>query len=329
LRDHGHLNDTTNTMDVTSSALVLILITLVAGTVNGALGYGFSSITVPVALLFYTNRVLNPALVWVEVVLNAYVLWVNRASVPQVWRRVVPMILGLAPGVVLGTALVHRVQPGWLKLATFIVLLPLILLQAAGFRRPIKAERRFGLFFGGGLGVLYSVTTISGPPLALMLSNQGLTKQDFRAGLGLVRLAESTFTAVAYYFAGMFSVESAGLLPYILPSLVVGIPLGVRVIRHVRPETFRRVCMSFDAWVVGFGISTLLRQLHVIETHAAFFVLAAVGLLDTWLLYRFFHAKTPEAAPHARRRLAAAASNSSPIPASSPPLLNDVSARVT
>src|SRR2546426_1318260 len=83
-------------MDVTSSALVLILITLVAGTVNGALGYGFSSITVPVALLFYTNRVLNPALVWVEVVLNTYVLWVNRASVPHVWRRVVPMILGLA-----------------------------------------------------------------------------------------------------------------------------------------------------------------------------------------------------------------------------------------
>jgi len=282
-------------MDATSSALVLILITLVAGTVNGALGYGFSSITVPVALLFYANRVLNPALVWIEVVLNAYVLWVNRASVPHVWRRVVPMIVGLAPGVALGTSLVHRVQPGWLKLATFIVLLPLILLQAAGFRRPIRDERRVGLLFGGGLGVLYSVTTISGPPLAVMLSNQGFTKQDFRAGLGLVRLAESTFTAVAYYFAGMFSIESAGLLPYILPSLVVGIPLGVRVIRHVRPETFRRVCMSFDAWVVGFGISTLLRQLHVIETDAAFSVLAAVGVLDIWLLYRFFRNQTPEA----------------------------------
>jgi len=279
-------------MDGTSNALVLILITLVASTVNGALGYGFSSITVPVALLFYANRVLNPALVWVEVVLNAYVLWVNRASVPRVWRRVVPMIVGLAPGVVLGTSLVHLVQPAWLKLATFIVLLPLILLQAAGFRRPIRDERRVGLVFGGGLGVLYSVTTISGPPLAVMLSNQGFTKQDFRAGLGLVRLAESTFTAVAYYFAGMFSSESAGLLPYILPSLVVGIPLGVRIIRHVRPETFRRVCMSFDAWVVSFGISTLLRQLHVIETDAAFFVLAAVAVLDIWLLYRFFRNQT-------------------------------------
>src|SRR5260370_4313414 len=125
-------------MDVTSSAIALILITLVAGTVNGALGYGFSSITVPVALLFYTNRVLNPALVWVEVVLNAYVLWVNRASVPHVWRRVVPMIVGLAPGVALGTALFHRGQPPGLNLATFTFLLPLILLQAAGFRRPFK-----------------------------------------------------------------------------------------------------------------------------------------------------------------------------------------------
>src|SRR2546430_11093666 len=140
-------------MDVTTGSLALVVITLLAATVNGALGYGFSSITVPVALLFYSNRVLNPALVWVEVALNTYVLWVNRASIPHVWRRVVPMILGLAPGVALGTALVHRVQPAGLKLGTFIVLLPLILLQAAGFRRPIKDERRLGLVFGGGLGV--------------------------------------------------------------------------------------------------------------------------------------------------------------------------------
>src|SRR5207245_3573076 len=167
---------------------------------------------------------------WVDVVWNAYVLWVNRASVPHVWRRVLPMVLGLAPAVVRGTSLVRRVHPGWLKLATFIALLPLILLQAAGFRKAIKAEQRAGLLFGGGLGVLYSVTTISGPPLAVMLRNQGLAKQDFRAGPGLARLAPSSFTAAAYYAAGMFSLESAGLLPYILPSLIVGIPLGVRVI---------------------------------------------------------------------------------------------------
>ena len=63
-------------------ALALGLITLLAAIVNGALGYGFSSITVPLALLFLSNRVLNPALVLIEVPLNAYVLWVNRAALP-------------------------------------------------------------------------------------------------------------------------------------------------------------------------------------------------------------------------------------------------------
>ncbi|HBH80590.1 MAG TPA: hypothetical protein DDY39_12260, partial [Nitrospira sp.] len=70
--------------------VVLVLITFVAATVNGALGYGFSSITVPVALVFYTNRILNPALVLVELVINAYVLFVNRKSIPNVFWRVAP-----------------------------------------------------------------------------------------------------------------------------------------------------------------------------------------------------------------------------------------------
>jgi uncharacterized membrane protein YfcA len=259
------------------------------------LGYGFSSITVPLALLFLTNRVLNPALVPIEVALNAYVLWVNRASLPDVWRRVLPIVIGLAPGVLLGTTLVSKVNPDWLKFGTFIALLPLIFVQAAGYRRPIQSERSVGLVFGGGVGLLYSVTTISGPPLAVMLSNQGLTKQDFRAALGFIRLAESSFTAVAYYYAGLYSLESMGLIPYILPSIVIGVPIGAVLIQRIRPETFRRICMSFDAWIVAFGLSRLLQQLHLVESNRAFLVLIGVGLLDMWLLYRFFSVQLPMA----------------------------------
>ena len=273
---------------MSSHALALGVITLLAAIVNGALGYGFSSITVPLALLFLANRVLNPALVLIEVALNAYVLWVNRAALPNVWRRVFPIVVGLLPGIALGTLLVAEVNPAWLKFYTFVALLPLILLQAAGYRRPIRSERSAGLAFGGGLGVLYSVTTISGPPLAVMLNNQGLAKKEFRAALGFVRLAESAMTTVAYAYAGLFTRTSMALIPGILPSVAIGVPIGAQIIRHVRPETFRRVCMSFDAWVVAYGLSTLLRDLRLVESAAAYLVVVGVGLLDTWLLYRFF-----------------------------------------
>ncbi len=285
---------------MTGHALALAAITLVAALVNGAIGYGFSSITVPFALLFLTNRLLNPALVLIEVPLNAYVLWVNRMAVPAVWRRAAPIVLGLLPGVVAGTLIVSRVSPPWLKLVTYAVLLPIILVQAAGFRRPIRSERAVSLFFGSGLGLLYSVTTISGPPLAVLLNNQGLVVQEFRAALGLVRLTESSITAVAYWMAGLYAPPSLQLALLIVPSVAIGVPVGAHVLRRLPAETFRRLCMSFDAWVVGFGLSALLRELGMIPGPGAFTVLAAVAAIDAWLLYRFFAVR--RTAPNRERR---------------------------
>ncbi len=296
---------------MSAELLVLSAVTLVAATVNGALGYGFSSLTVPMALLFMTSRVLNPALVLIEVFLNAYVLFVNRASVPEVWRRTLPIIVGLAPGVLVGTFLVARVNPSWVKLWTFAGLLPLILTQAAGYRRPITSERGAGLVFGGGLGVLYSMTTISGPPLAVVLSNQGLAKREFRAALGLIRLAESTMTATAYLYAGLFTVTSLQLSLYMLPSLAIGVPLGAVIIRHIRTETFRRICMSFDAWVVGFGLSTLLRSLQIVDGVVAFGAFGVVVVVDVWLLYRFFRVASTAPEP-----VGPAITRAGPVPAS-------------
>jgi uncharacterized membrane protein YfcA len=277
--------------------LALAVITFVAALVNGALGYGFSSITVPLALLLLPNRTLNPALVLLEIPLNASVLWANRAAIPQVWRRVLPILIGLLPGILAGTFVVSRVSPPWLKLGTLAALLPLTLLQAGGVRRPIRSERRAGFLFGGGLGTLYAVTTISGPPLALALNNQGVSKDAFRAALGLVRLVASLLTASAYLFAGLFVRDSVALIPWMLPSVAIGVPVGAIVIRQLQPETFRRICMSFDAWVVSFGISTLLRELRLVDSMAAYLVVVVTVLIDGYLLARFFSGLSESVSP--------------------------------
>ena len=271
-----------------SAALVLVGITLFAATVNGALGYGFSSLTVPVAVLFYANRVLNPALVLVEVAVNTYSLFINRRAVPRVWKRSLPMLAGLVPGVIVGSLILFVINAGTAKILTYVVILPLILLQAAGFRRYIQAERTVGVPLGAGIGLLYSVTTISGPPLALMLNNQGYAREDFRAGLAIIRIAESTLTAIAYAFLGLYSIQTGSLLWLIVPSVVVGVPLGAYLARRVAAETFRRVCMSFDAWVVGFGLSRTLIDVGLVADPAGYLVLATAGAIDLVLLYQFF-----------------------------------------
>lgn len=268
--------------------LVLALITFVAATVNGALGYGFSSITVPVALLFYTNRILNPALVLVELAINGYVLFLNRKSIPSVWLRVSPILIGLVIGVAIGSYILSLVHPAWVKFVTYFFLLPLILLQAAGVRKPIQAEKTIAVPFGVGIGTLYSVTTISGPPLALLFNNQGYAKQDFRAALGIIRVAESVVTGIAYALIGLYSAGSMEIIPYIVPSVLLGIPLGTFIIRWMDPEAFRRICMAFDGLVVGFGLSRVLVELNLASTFTTYSILSIVVLLNAVLLFRFF-----------------------------------------
>ncbi len=271
-----------------SSVIALAGIALFAAFVNGALGYGFSSLSVPVALVFYSNRVLNPAIVVIEVFINLYVLFINLDGVQAVWRRVLPILIGLLPGIAVGALVLASLQPSWIKFGTYTVILPLILLQAAGWRRPIRSTWLVGLPFGTTLGILYSVTTISGPPLAILFNNQGLVKTEFRAGLALVRVAESSVTAFVYYQLGLFISDSANILLVLIPSVVVGIPLGAYVIRQLEPETFRRISMSFDAWVVGFGFSRALIDLNLVKTPWAYCVMAAAMLIDAYLLYVFF-----------------------------------------
>src|SRR5215469_10324840 len=276
-----------------TAPIVLAGIALFAAFVNGAIGYGFSSLTVPLALLFYTNRILNPAVVVIEVLINFYVLFMNLNGVSAVWKRVFPILIGLLPGIAVGALAVASLQPDWIKFGTYAVLLPLILVQAAGWRRPIRSTWLVGLPFGSMLGLLYSVTTISGPPLAMLFNNQGLVKNEFRAGLALVRVVESSLTAIAYYKLGLFITESAQLLYVFVPTVAAGIPLGAFFMRRVDPETFRRICMSFDAWVVGFGLSRTLIELNLMQTPWAYSVMVATIMVDLCLLYRFFKRRTP------------------------------------
>jgi hypothetical protein len=97
--------------------------------------------------------------------------------------------------------------------------------------------------------------------------------------------------------AGLITATSIALIPQILPSVFIGVPIGAMLIRRIPAETFRRLCMSFDAWVVAFGVSNVLRDLKIVEGPYAFFFLAGVVLIDGWLLWRFF--STPHAVDRA------------------------------
>lgn len=189
--------------------IFFLILSLVASTVNGGLRYGYSSISIPLAILFLGSKIVNPAYVLLELILNGAMLIYGRKYIRSTFRRALPVMMALAPGVALGSIVLNIVSPTWTRLLVYVLLLPLILVQAAGYRRPIRSELAASVPFGTSLGLVYSLTTISGPPLALFWNNQGLAKGEFRAALAQVRVAEGLLTSSAYYVLNLYTPTSS------------------------------------------------------------------------------------------------------------------------
>ena len=278
-------------LDYLSPQLIaLIILALVASLVNGMVGYGFSSIVTPIALIWMTSKVLNPALVLVELGVNTALLVRERKYLSATFPRAVPVMLGLAPGVVIGTIALSYIAPNDVKIIVYLALLPLILLQLVGFRRTFQSERRVGPPLGTGIGFLYSLTTISGPPLALFWRNQGTSKGEFRCAMAQVRVAEASATCVTYAFFGLFTPTSFAYVPALLFPVLIGVPVGTLVLAGLSRDSFSRIVMAADGIFVTFGLVNVLSKIKVLpmDEGLAIFAAVTVGLifLTNWAIRR-------------------------------------------
>jgi uncharacterized membrane protein YfcA len=272
-----------------SVALFFMILSFGASFVNGAIGYGYSSTSIPLAILVYASRIVNPAYVLLESFLNTFMLVLSgRKRNSQVLKRNVPILSAVIPGVIVGSLTLSLVSPGQVRLLVYAVLLPLILLQVAGLRRPIRAESSLGVPLGTGVGALYSLTTISGPPIALFWNNQGLAGDEFKAAVAQIRVVESCSTVILYYLLGLFTPQSLSIFSLIAPPVLLGLPLGILATKKVEAETFRRMCMGFDSIIVAYGLSRVLAELTGIGALVEDILFLVLLVLTVLLLANYF-----------------------------------------
>jgi uncharacterized protein len=286
------------------------LVSLGASFVNGAIGYGYSSISTPLALLVLVNKIVNPAYVLLEAMVNTVMAILSgKKNLQATFRRTLPIMLAVAPGAVIGSLILYGLSssfPSYAKFVVYAAILPLILLQTAGLKKAIKRETAAGVPLGFGIGLLYSITTISGPPIALFWNNQGLKKEEFKAAIAQVRITESYITCISYYLLGFYTAKSSGwfgtvtplqLFEVIAPPVLVGLPLGILVVKKMNVNTFPRIAMTFNALIVDYGLTRVLMLLFKLNVNIANLLFAGIAAIAVYLLYRYFNVEKVESPP--------------------------------
>jgi uncharacterized membrane protein YfcA len=230
---------------------LLAAIALLAFTVEGAIGFGATVITVSLAAQLLSLDVLLPAWVPLNMGMSAYLVARNHRHIA--WRfllvDIVPLV-GIFTGV--GIALFHLPNKTLFAaiLGAFVASLAILqLLRPA--TRPLARAWQYGFLALGGLA--HGLFGSGGPMIVYVARRRLPDAAAFRATLCVLWLILNLALVINYAALGLFT-ETTGRYSLVIAALLVpGVYLGNKLHYALPPATFER-CVWVGLFVAGLAL---------------------------------------------------------------------------
>jgi uncharacterized membrane protein YfcA len=205
----------------------------------GITGFGSALVTIPLA----THLVPMPfALALFAVCDLASAIRVGfekpKNAVRGEWTRLVPMIVvGTALGVTLLVNLPR--QAAMAALGVFILLFAFYSLIPHRARKSVSGNWAWLAGLGGGISS--ALFGAGGPPYVIYLSQRNLTKEQFRATLGLTTMTSISLRTIAFLVTGLLLDPRVWLAAlFAVPAVLLGIAVARRIYLRVSREILMR-----------------------------------------------------------------------------------------
>lgn len=170
-------------------------------------------------------------------------VWVVAKSRQHLsWRGLLAVLVGLGPGVLLGTAVLGSADASLLLalLGAFLLLAGgafLLLPEGRSVCWPAWTAPVAGLL----AGVLGGMFGTGGPPVILYYHLAGLPKSAFRGQLMAIFLVITLVRLPCYAVAGLLTQARLWSALWVLPGAFIGAYLGHRIHMQISERTFRRL----------------------------------------------------------------------------------------
>lgn len=194
---------------------VAVLATALGALVHGSVGFGMNLIAAPILVLLDPAFVPGPALV-AALVVTVLVAWRERNSMDV--RGVRWAIVGRVPGSVLGALIVVVLPQQELALALAAAVLVGVVVSAGGWYLPLRGPTLFGA--GATSGLMATVTSIGGPPMALVYQREGGPR--VRGTLSGFFVLGACLSLALLAVVGRFGVDQVQRAGILLPGLLIG-----------------------------------------------------------------------------------------------------------
>ena len=218
-----------------------VFIILAAGVVKGTTGFGFALVATPLLLLLWEPKTLVPVFIPLSIVADTFIVMQTWRQVE--WGKVLPLVVTGVVGVPLGTYVLLVAPSETLRIAVAGIALTVATLVLLGITVPIRRERIASGVTGFLSGLLSTSTTMSGPPVVLLMINQGWNRQTFRACLGMFFFVLQLFAIASLTLAGSLTLQTLAVSAILWPSVIVGSALALLILPRISQRVFMRIAI--------------------------------------------------------------------------------------
>lgn len=218
-----------------------VSIIFLAGLTQGLTSFGFALISVPFLSILLPIPEVVPIVVILSLGTNLIMM---RDSFKEVdFRKIGILVASSLVAAPVGALALTQVHPNLIKTTAGVVILVASGLLLLGRSFPVKSERLAFVPVGLLSGFLNGSVSMSGPPVALFLSNQGTKKEEFRANITLYAIILNFFTLIAFLSGGLVTGSTVAKCLWLIPSMIVGVLIGSRIVSRVNQDRFKKVVL--------------------------------------------------------------------------------------
>lgn len=237
--------------------IIVFVVILCAGLIQGATSFGFSLFALPILAVFLPLKVIVPMLVIYSIIMNSIILYKIREHVKI--KRILMLIVAAVIATPIGANMLISMDERILQLIVGVIVAISALSFYFGYKIKINNEKIAYIPVGFLSGLLNGSVSLSGPPVILFLTNQGVEKQVFRATLTAYFWILNIMTVGTFIYKGLVSTETLKFTLYLLPALVIGVLIGIKLGNKVKEETFKKLTTVL---LVCMGILSIISALR-------------------------------------------------------------------
>jgi uncharacterized membrane protein YfcA len=221
--------------------LVFVILVGLASLMQGILGFGSALVAVPLALIFLPKETVVSSMFMVGLSLNGFlsVRIRERISYRPVLILFFASLFGMPLGVWILTAIPLEAMQVFVGC---LVVLFTLLLQWGKLKLPQKGVLPWVAGFFSGL--LNTSTSMSGPPVLILLAGQGLPKDQFRRTLVSFFFVSGLVAALMLALSGVMTLQRVSYGLAAIPFAFLGGYVGDTVSKRLPERPFRVLALA-------------------------------------------------------------------------------------